>query len=252
MSIRKTLYKLRTALTCSLTLIVSWCSYAQSSQVWVDFDYPSLENGSISMPFDTLSESFTILNPGGTVSISAGSSHETLTIDTPVTLSAISGLLKIGDQSAPDGSDSPYEGLRITEIMYHPADGGAEYLELQNTGSSTLDVSGVYFSAGITFTFPVSTDLASGAYVVLVRDADVSAFMDVYPAQIIGGVYGGKLSNGGETISMNDPSHNTFYSITYNDVFPWPTGSDGLGFSLVAKNPTYPLSDSSNWRNSTV
>lgn len=230
--------------------IYSSLANAQLSQVWVDFPYLSVEDGSAAKPFDSLAEAVSVLNAGGTVQIAPGNSHEKPTISKAMTLQATSGLVKIGDTSSPYGSGTPYEVLRITEIMYNPVPEGAEFLELQNTSASALDISGVYFSEGITFTFPVSTVLAPGAYTVLVRDTDAASFTSIYPAVPVGGIYSGALSNSGETISANDPSDNVFLSVTYDDSASWPAGADGLGFSLVAKNPTYPIQGPSNWRTS--
>jgi hypothetical protein len=53
--------------------------------------------------------------------------------------------------------------IRITEIHYNPADGPAyEFLELQNIGSSLVDLSGFTLD-GITYTFNVGASLAPGA-----------------------------------------------------------------------------------------
>src|SRR5262249_16662268 len=46
-------------------------------------------------------------------------------------------------------------GLRVTEVMYHPPRFGlidgdeVEFLELKNTGGTTIDLTGLSFSAGI-------------------------------------------------------------------------------------------------------
>jgi len=49
--------------------------------------------------------------------------------------------------------------LRITEIMYNPPGGSLhEFIELQNVGTTPLDVSGFYFE-GISFTFPPNSAL---------------------------------------------------------------------------------------------
>jgi hypothetical protein len=216
--------------------------------LWVDFSYQSVEEGTLARPFDTLAETLSLLNANGTVHLAPYSSHETLTIDQALTLEATSGTVRIGLLSAQHGSGSPYEALLITEIMYHPVDGGAEYIEFQNTGSTSVNLNGVYFSAGVTYTFPGGTNLAAGAYLVLVRDSDAVAFASLYPSVTIGGLYAGGLANSGELISLNDPAHNTFLELTYNDAYPWPDGADGLGFSLVVNNPTYPIQTASNWR----
>ncbi len=240
-----------------LSLTVSVCALlafgalheadAQSTEVWVDFAYRSVENGTLAQPFDTLAEALSSVDTNGTIHVAPGASHETLTIAGPVTIQASSGLVKIGDLSSPYGSGTPYEVLKITELMYNPGDGGAEYLELQNTGFHTVDISGVYFSDGISFAFPATTTLAPGEYTVLVRSSDLSFFLDLYPGVSIGGAYSGALSNGGETVSLSDPDDNMFLSITYNDGFPWPAGADGQGFSLVIIDPQV-NGGALNWR----
>lgn len=220
---------------------------AQNAEVWVDFAYPALERGSQGQPFDSLAEALATVDAGGTVHISPGSSHETLTIDQGVTIMADSGPVFLGDLSSGNGSGTPYEVLKITEIMYNPGDGGAEFLELQNTGFQSLDLSGVFFSDGITYTFPPNSIVAAGGYVVLVRNTDQNAFINMYPGVSMDGAYSGALSNSGETISISDPDGNVFLSLTYNDNFPWPAGADGQGFSLIILNPQDFSSGSSNW-----
>ena len=57
----------------------------------------------------------------------------------------------------------------ITEIMYNPAESGAdstEFIELYNAGATTVDLQGYYFSLGVVDTFLVSTPIAAGGYVV--------------------------------------------------------------------------------------
>src|SRR4029079_727412 len=59
--------------------------------------------------------------------------------------------------------------LRITEIMYQPdSSSRAEFIELKNISTTkALNLSGVSFANGITYTFPAGTSLAPSAYVVL-------------------------------------------------------------------------------------
>jgi hypothetical protein len=61
------------------------------------------------------------------------------------------------------------DNLRVTELMFEPSSSSrAEFIELKNISTSkTLDLSGVTFSSGITYTFPAGTTLAPGAYTVL-------------------------------------------------------------------------------------
>jgi hypothetical protein len=70
--------------------------------------------------------------------------------------------------------------LRVTEIMFHPSrlSGNTndaenfEYIELKNTGTTALDLTGFKFTDGITFDFTggAVTNLAPGAYVLVVKN----------------------------------------------------------------------------------
>ncbi|MFQ3168554.1 MAG: hypothetical protein ACI8QI_001103 [Limisphaerales bacterium] len=125
------------------------------------------------------------------------------------------------------------DALRVTELMYHPLRGQAEFVELKNTGDTSLDLGGVTFSEGIRFTFAEGFQLAPGAYVVLTGDA--AAFTDQFPGVALGGVFDGRLSNGSEKLVLSDSLAKPFLSLTYSDQPPWPSQADGQGFSLVAK-----------------
>jgi hypothetical protein len=127
------------------------------------------------------------------------------------------------------------DSLRITELMYHPLRGYSEFVELNNSGDTSLDLSGVKLSDGIRFTFPEGFQMAPGSFVVLAQNAD--AFADQFPSVPLGGVFDGRLSNGSETISLIDEAGKPFLSLTYSDQPPWPSQADGQGFSLVAKTP---------------
>src|SRR6266536_2361146 len=86
-----------------------------------------------------------------------------------------------------------FTGLLITEIMYHPPgttnyDGDAfEFIELKNVASTNLELSGVRFSSGISYTFPVGTFAAPGQFIVLVSNP--VAFTNKYPRVRVDGVY---------------------------------------------------------------
>lgn len=128
-------------------------------------------------------------------------------------------------------------GLRFTEIMYNPPAFGVysgdelEFLELKNISGSPLDLSGLTFTAGITFTFPSGTTLGAGQFFLLGRNA--AALAAKYPGLIVNGIYTGKLDNGGETVRLSTPTGATVLEVTYDDGPPWPVTADGLGWSLV-------------------
>jgi len=134
--------------------------------------------------------------------------------------------------------------LALTEIMYNPPALGTnlgnslEFLEMKNVGTNTLDLGGLSFTAGITFTFTNGTLLGPGQFFILARDAN--AFATKYPGLTVNGTYTGQLDNGGETVTLSYPTNGTnlvVFSITYDDAAAWPVTPDGQGFSLVPKEP---------------
>ena len=149
------------------------------------------------------------------------------------------------------------ESVRISEIMYHPADTGdpgdpnTEYIELMNVGAAAVNLGLVHFSDGIEFTFP-SFRLLPAAYCLAVKD--LAAFEARYgPGLPVAGQYTGSLSNAGERIELRDAAGRTIHSFTYRD--DWYDSTDGDGFSLTLVDPLTvdpnALSDKAVWRLST-
>jgi hypothetical protein len=143
--------------------------------------------------------------------------------------------------------------LRISEIMYNPKDPNAfdsidnsayEFLELHNTGSEPVNLSGYNFE-GISYTFPQGSSVAPGGRVVLARNA--SAFSNRYPGVSHQGLYLGGLSASGEKIRLKSPNGTTLISVEYDDDPPWVMSPDGMGYSLVNRNPDGDPDDASNW-----
>jgi hypothetical protein len=144
--------------------------------------------------------------------------------------------------------------LALTEIMYHPPSAGAtnsgefEFLELKNSGSLPLDLSGLAFTRGIDFTFPLATLLPPGGFALLGRNP--TAFATKYPGVPLAGLFTGRLDDGGETLTLSHPSGAEIFSVSYGDRAPWPVTADGFGFSLVPIRPdvTPPSNDGAKWR----
>ncbi|MEI7908721.1 MAG: lamin tail domain-containing protein [Verrucomicrobiota bacterium] len=145
-----------------------------------------------------------------------------------------------------------FTGLAITEINYNPLPNGLtsgdefEFLELKNTTANPMDLGGLNFTAGITYTFPSGTILAPGAFYVLARNA--TQFHSRYPSLTPNGIYTGKLDNGGETLTISGPSGGTILSVDYSDNPPWPAAADGNGYSLVPITTIYNSQDGHHWR----
>lgn len=125
------------------------------------------------------------------------------------------------------------QSLRITEVMYHPADPNTEYLELMNVGDETISLNLVQFSDGIEFMFP-STFLDPSERVVIVESRP--EFEAQYGTSLnIAGQYVGSLDNAGEKIVLEDALGSEIHNFEYKD--SWYDITDGQGFSLTIKNP---------------
>lgn len=202
--------------------------------------------------------------------VSAGGSNvsEPIQFTTPTLLSARSFNTSTGEWSALnqaffsiDSVPASADNLVISEFHYRPAepvDAGEialsanrddyEFIELQNIGSNTIDLTGVRFEIGLTYAFPDNTLLAPGARLVLAKRAD--AFSLRYSGRIPSGIYTGNLSNAGERLVLTSSRTGLIRDFTYNDSTPWPGSANGTGFSLVLiapeSNPDHNLPAS--WR----
>ncbi len=151
-----------------------------------------------------------------------------------------------------------FSGLFITEIMYRPPDEGVvdgedfEFIELKNVSNTELDLSGVCFTNGIRFTFPVGSRLAPGQFAVWVSNP--TAFQGKYPAVPVRGTFTGHLADSGETLALVDAAGSNIVTLTYGDRDPWPQSADGVGFSLVPVNANFDPApaDPLNWRASSA
>lgn len=150
-----------------------------------------------------------------------------------------------------------YSNLHITEINYAPLPGTPggtdqsdfEFLEFKNVGNNTIDLSGLSFTSGLTFSFPTPTTLAPGAFFVLARNQ--AKFASRYPGVTVNGVFAsGSLDNGGEELELTHALGAVALKMTYDDDAPWPIAADGNGFTLVTRvassNPE--PADAASWR----
>jgi hypothetical protein len=135
----------------------------------------------------------------------------------------------------------------INEIYYDPPDNTTptEFLELFNTGTAALDLSGWKTDSGVTFDFPGGSTIPAGGYLVLAQDA--AAFQTAFGFAPFG-VYVGKLSNQGEKVCLRNSLNATVDEVTYGEGFPWPTASRGLGSSMELIHPTLDNTLPGSWR----
>ena len=152
--------------------------------------------------------------------------------------------------------------LRITELMYHPAQAGDyneeeyEFIELHNIGTSPLLLEGIKLTNGINYAFTSGgrSSLPPGGYIVIVKN--LAAFSQRYQTahiNIAPDLYTGSLSNAGESIKLEDRTNSTILEFRYDD--DWYPATDGEGFSLTIIDPATPDLDTwdqkDSWRPST-
>lgn len=150
--------------------------------------------------------------------------------------------------------------LRVSEIMYHPADPGAdeglradelEYIELANISNGPVLLTGVKFTRGIQFSFPAGLWVpAHGLVLVAKHPAALQQVANIPEGVAVLGPYLGQLSNGGETLKLEDYTNSTIQTFAYRD--GWYADTDGVGHALVvldpANTPLEAYSQKETWR----
>lgn len=120
----------------------------------------------------------------------------------------------------------------ISEIYYNPppdlGDASYEFVEICNTGSSAIDLSGYAFTDGIEFTFPQGASIAAGEYIIVAGAADSYSGLNCQVFQW----EKGNLANDGEAIQLTDAGGIQLDYVIYDDASPWPASADGNGPSL--------------------
>lgn len=174
-----------------------------------------------------------------------------------------------GEQLAQDAisvtstvSNSPQRDyIRITELMYHPADptpneaaagfknsDDFEYVELQNTGPLEVTLGGIKFTSGIILELgPGAPSLGPGqrALVVKSRLAFESRYGTILP---VVGEYTGSLNNAGEVLRLEDAQGALIQEFAYSDQADWPQAADGGGASLEVLDSAGDYSKPVNWQ----
>ena len=130
--------------------------------------------------------------------------------------------------------------LLVTEINYNPAGSDDyEFIELWNSSSNLLDLSGVTLSNAVRFVFPSGSALAPGAFVLVVKSAPAFAARYQSPGSpyymtnlAVAGVWSGSLDNSGETLSLMASNGLELSSVPYQTSGDWPERGDGKGSSI--------------------
>jgi hypothetical protein len=134
--------------------------------------------------------------------------------------------------------------LVITKINYHPLTGDPEFIEIKNTGSSTVDLTGICFSnPGLVYQFPPLTRAEPGESKVITGNP--SAFAARY-GFIPFGQFTRSLSNTGMELVLSDGYGNTIDRVKYSSLAPWPSVSAN-GRYLELADPLSDNNDPAGW-----
>jgi hypothetical protein len=164
-------------------------------------------------------------------------------------------------------SSSKKSPIIFRTIMYHPIEGNYEFIVLKNRTDSTVNLfcddypEITWKVKGIDFDFPQGVTLSAGDSLFLVEKMLPS---EVFKStmNLTGEVkvfnYMGKLSNGGEPVTIQKPlpvetdtatvfKYIDLEEIEFDDQSPWPKDADGNGFALIRKDNNAFGNDPSNW-----
>ena len=167
----------------------------------------------------------------------------------------LSGLAALGSVQA---------AVVINEIMYNSIEPSAtevEYVELHNSGTAPVDVTGWYLlddnslhlRCYLTGTIPAGGYLVVPGYTARVA-AKYPAATCLNPAQFDGDtngdgtIDGWGLSNSGDDVRLFNASSVLLDFVPYRTLAPWPTTPDGQGPSLELMNPAFDNGNGNNWR----
>lgn len=151
----------------------------------------------------------------------------------------------------------------VSEVMYNPAAGGDEFIELLNTTAEAItlhDADGPASLAwrldgAVSFTFPAGASLAaSGRALVVGIDPETYRTTHRIPAEIaIYGPYAGDLGNAADDLQLLRPDAASPASlllidrVSYTNDMPWPRSADGRGSALIRTAVTAYGNDAASW-----
>src|SRR6185503_16172163 len=135
------------------------------------------------------------------------------------------------------GQASRLTSLVISEIMYHPTNGGSEFIEIFNTRGEPQDVSGYRLAGEVSYSFPQGTVLPGGGFLVVAENP--SSLQTNYNLGGVLGPYTNKLANSGGTVKLLNQAGAVFLQVDYSDHDGWPVVADGTGHSLVLSRASY-------------
>ena len=141
--------------------------------------------------------------------------------------------------------------LVITKINYHPetsvefpAGDDLEFIEITNTGTTLVDLTGIYFAGtGLVYQFPPNSTLPADSSVFLAGNTVV--FQEKYGFTPFD-KFTRDLSNKSQNIVLADGYGNVIDNVHYYDSSPWPD-ADGNGYYLQLTDPALDNNLAESW-----
>ena len=143
--------------------------------------------------------------------------------------------------------------LVISKISYNPLETDAfpeskdlEFIEIQNTGTTIVNLTGVYLSKlGVSYQFEENATISPAQSIQLAGNTDV--FFDRYGIEAYGR-FDRDLSNSSQNLVLADAFGNIIDQVEYTDSAPWPETADGDGFYLELIDVNSDNALASNWK----
>ena len=143
--------------------------------------------------------------------------------------------------------------LVISKISYNPLETDTfpeskdlEFIEIQNIGTTTADLTGVYLSKlGVSYQFEENATISPAQSIQLAGNTDV--FFDRYGIEAYGR-FDRDLSNSSQNLVLADAFGNIIDQVEYTDSAPWPESADGDGFYLELIDVNSDNALASSWK----
>ena len=138
----------------------------------------------------------------------------------------------------------------LNEVHYDPDNHTQrlEFIELWNPSTTPVDISGWRLTGPADFTFPPSTLIGAGAYLVVAENP--AALNTAYTVPGALGPWVGVLKNSAGHIVLRNPATTQVDDVDYQKGFPWPTAAAGAGSSMELINPGLENDVGGSWRSS--
>jgi hypothetical protein len=142
--------------------------------------------------------------------------------------------------------------LVFTKINYNPQEtttfpesDASEFLEIQNTGNTSINLTGVHLSKlGVAYQFPKDATLMAGQSLILASNSAV--FKERYGIDAFDN-FSRYLPNSSQNLTLSDAFGNVIDQVTYTDEAPWPGIADGDGSYLELTDVNSDNALASNW-----